>query len=109
MNVDAEQRVAERLTHFEGRDIQHFDVSADGRTAVIHVWDTLYTLDLTDADAEPVAMTIRASGDGRDAFKLRRIDRDISEADLSPDGKVMAYIVCWSVYVRHRDELRATR
>ena len=109
MNVDAEQRVVQRLTHFEGRDIQHFDVSADGRTAVIHVWDTLYTLDLTDADAEPVAMTIRASEDGRDAYKLRRIDRDITEAALSPDGKVMAYIAYGRVYVRHMDEHSATR
>ncbi|MDQ2077203.1 S41 family peptidase [Marinimicrobium sp. ABcell2] len=109
LNVDSDERVAERLTHFDGRDIQHFDVSHDGRTAVVHVWDTLYTLDLTDPNAEPVALTIRASEDGRDDYTLRRIDRDVTEAALSPDGKVMAYIAYGRVYVRHLDDHSPTR
>ena len=41
-----EGQPARRLTAFEGRDVWDFDVSRDGRTAVMVVWDTLYTLEL---------------------------------------------------------------
>src|SRR5690625_2605845 len=54
-------------------------------------------------------MTIRASEDGRDAYKLRRIDRDIGEGARGVDGKVVAYIAYGRVYGRHVDEHSATR
>lgn len=103
------QHTFERITQFEGRDIQHFDVSRDGSTAVLHVWDTLYILDLEDPQAQPVPITVHANEDGRDNYALRRINRDVTEAALSPDGKVMAYIAYGRVYVRHMDEHSPTR
>jgi tricorn protease len=107
MELDDERSI-ERLTEFDERDLQHFDVSRDGSTAVLQVWDTLLTLDLEQPDAglEPIAL--RAPDDGRDTHALRRIDRDISEAALSPDGQTMAYIAYGRVYVRHVDEQSPT-
>lgn len=99
----------ERLTDFDRHDVQHFDVSRDGSTAVLQVWDTLYTLDLTDAAAQPRPIDMRAGEDGHDRFELKRIDREITEAALSPDGRTMAYIAYGRVYVRHIDEHSATR
>ena len=101
-------REPERLTDFDDRDVQHFDISADGHTAVLNVWDRLYTLDLDDPNAEPQPVDLRAGEDGRDATELRRIDRDVTEAALSPDGQVMAYIAYGRVYIRHTDERSAT-
>ncbi|MFV8834060.1 S41 family peptidase [Aquisalimonas sp.] len=99
----------ERLTHFNGQDVQHFDVSRDGSTAVLQVWDTLYTLDLAADDARPSPIELRAGEDGHDRFELKRIDREITEAALSPDGRTMAYIAYGRVYVRHIDEHSPTR
>ncbi|WP_111413514.1 S41 family peptidase [Billgrantia lactosivorans] len=108
MELDAE-RTIERLTRFERHDLQHFDVSRDGSTAVLQIWDTLMTLDLEAPDAEPEPIALRAPDDGRDTHSLRRIDRDVSEAALSPDGQTMAYIAYGRVYVRHVDEQSPTR
>ncbi|AMC99405.1 hypothetical protein LOKO_00309 [Halomonas chromatireducens] len=98
-----------RLTDFDERDLQHFDVSRDGSTAILQVWDTLLTLDLQDRDAEPEPVTLRAAADGRDDHELRRINRDVSEAALSPDGQTMAYIAYGRVYVRHMDDQSPTQ
>ncbi|MDI5932849.1 S41 family peptidase [Halomonas kalidii] len=107
--LDDGEHTFERLTDFDDRDLQHFDVSRDGSTAVLQVWDTLLILDLEDPGAEPEPVTLRAPTDGRDAQELRRINRDISEAALSPDGKTMAYIAYGRVYVRHMDEHSPTQ
>lgn len=107
--LDAEAPQPQRLTDFDGRDVQHFDVARDGGTAVLHVWDTVYTLDLTDKDARPQPVRIRAGDDGRDRYQLKSIDREVTEAALSPDGKTMAYIAYGRVYVRHMDEHSVTR
>ncbi|QJQ97178.1 PDZ domain-containing protein [Halomonas sp. PA5] len=106
---DTDEAAFARLTSFDRRDLQHYDVSQDGSTAVLHVWDTLYTLDLDDPSAEPQPLTLQAADDGRDDMELRQIDRDVSEAALSPDGKTMAYIAYGRVYVRHTDEHSPTR
>ncbi|WP_245753905.1 S41 family peptidase [Aquisalimonas asiatica] len=108
MRLDEDDAI-ERLTDFNGHDVQHFDVSRDGSTAVVQVWDTLYTLDLASDDAQPRPIALRAGEDGHDRFELKRIDREITEAALSPDGRTMAYIAYGRVYVRHIDEHSPTR
>ncbi|MCG5530685.1 S41 family peptidase [Halorhodospira halochloris] len=100
---------AERLTPFDERDVRYFDVAPDAEQAVLQVWDSLYTLDLADPEAEPVKLSLRAGEVGRDGHELRRIDRDVTEASLSPDGQVMAYIAYGRVYVRNLDEHSPTR
>lgn len=109
IELDDETRGVERLTDFDKRDLHHFDVSYDGTTAILQVWDTLMRLDLDDPNAEPEPIRLHAPEDRGDNEKLRRIDRDVSEAALSPDGKTMAYIAYGRVYVRHMDEHSATR
>lgn len=109
VDLDESPRQFERITHFDERDLQSFDISRDGSTAVFHVWDTLYRMDLDDPEATPEPIMLRAAEDGRDDYQLHRIDRDVSEAALSPDGKTMAYIAYGRVYVRHMDEHSPTR
>lgn len=108
-DLHAEKPSFYRLTDFNGTDVNFFDVARNGKTAVIQVWDSLYTLDLQDPGAKPRKLRLWAGNDGRDNYVLRRIDRDITEAVLSPDGEMMAYIAYGRVYVRHMDEHSPTR
>ncbi len=97
-----------RLTGFSGEDIQAFDVSLDGRMAVVCVWDKLYTLDLTDSNAAPAALTITANEDYEDNYEIKAIDREVTEAALSPDGQVMALVAYGEVLVRNIDDKSPT-
>ncbi|GAB6059156.1 hypothetical protein JCM31598_22730 [Desulfonatronum parangueonense] len=109
IRLDDDAREAKRLTSFTGRDVHHFDVSRDGGTAVLQVWDRLYSLDLGDPNAEPTPIALRIGDDGWDGHALRWINRDVTEAALSPDGKMMAFIAYGRVYVRHVDAYSPTR
>jgi tricorn protease len=91
------------LTAFEDNDVQHFDVARGGNVAVLHVWDTLYTLDLKQADAEPKALAITATTDSDDLTIVKNLAGQTNEAALSPDGKVMAVAVRGELYVRAVD------
>jgi tricorn protease len=104
----AEQN-ARRLTAFTDRDVEDFDVTPDGRTLVFARWDSLYTLDLTDPDAEPVELTLRAAEDEGDRVKYVDTDTRVSDAALSPDGKTLAMIAYGQVYLRAADERAPTR
>jgi tricorn protease len=109
LNLDGGGRNIRRLTAFTDADVQDLDVSYDGTTAVLMAWDKLYTLDLTNKRAEPKPLTITANEDENDNFELHSINRDVSEAALSPDGKVMAYTAYGEVYVRNLEDKSATR
>lgn len=107
-----------RLTNFAPEEGQHtiahgvmdLNVSHDGSTAVFMVWDTLYTLDLTQAGAQPQAVDIYASGDSKTLdTRLETLDRQVNEAVLSPDGKTLAVIARGEVFVRNTQEDRPTR
>jgi len=98
-----------RLTSFKVDDVQDFDVAANGSTAVLAVWDTLFTLDLTRRDVAPVALAITASEDERDNFEIHSVNRDVSEAALSPDGQVMAYVAYGEIYLRNIEDKSPTR
>lgn len=92
-----------RLTSFDGQDVQWYDVSLDGRTAVLHVWDALYLLDLRRA-APPRKLSITAAEDLRDNVELEPVGGAVSDAALSPDGKVMAFVARGEVFVKNIDE-----
>ncbi len=102
MDVSAPER-PRRLTAFEGRDVWDFDVSRNGRTAVMVVWDTLYTLDLPGAlagTARPIALDVNASADASDSILLKSVADQATEAALSPDGKALAVVAYGEVFVR---------
>lgn len=109
MSADEGETMSVRLTSFQGRDVQAFDVSADGSMVVLMVWDSLYRLNLNDPDAQPQRLVITAVEDDRDNFEIRSINRDVSEVALSPDGQVMAAVAYGRLYVRNIDDKSATR
>ncbi|MEL7473879.1 MAG: S41 family peptidase, partial [Planctomycetota bacterium] len=114
---DRERRAVRQLTSFKPEDVatiahgvRDLNVSADGSTAVFAMWDTLYTLDLDRRRAEPKPLELHASVDA-DELDYDRIDldRQVSEAAMSPDGKTMAVVARGEVFVRSTDEDRPTR
>lgn len=111
-------RKPEQLTRFAPSDAEYtiahgvrdLDVSRDGSTAVFAVWDTLYTLDLTDRDATPRPIRVAMSGD-TDALGIKRMDLDTeaTEAALSPDGQTIAVVARGEIFVRSTSEDHPTR
>lgn len=107
-----------QLTHFSvpkdqvtiGHGVRDLAVSGDGKHAAFVVWDTLYTLDLTRADATPTALPIPLTADTASLDTLRmNLDKSVSEASLSPDGKTLAVVARGEVFVRSTEEGRPTR
>lgn len=98
----------EQLTIAHG--VRDFSVSHDGGAAVFAVWDTLYTLDLGDANAQPRPLEVIASVDS-DRLDHERIglDRRVEEAALSPDGRTMAVAARGELFTRATEEDHPTR
>ncbi len=109
LNLNEDDPTPVRLTGYRDKDIHDFDLSADGKTAVFLVWDTLYTLKLDASREGPIPLTIQAAEDDEDNYEIKSIDREVSEATLSPDGKVMAYIAYGEVYVRSVEDKSPTQ
>jgi len=110
MSADTGEQTLARLTHLtDGRNILDFSVCARGETAVLHLFDTLYTLDLSRPDADPVPLRIVAADDETSRETFQTVDRQVSSAALSPDGKVMATIAYGQLFVRNVEDGMPTR
>ncbi len=109
MDIRQGEKSIQRLTGFEEDDVKSLAVAADGSTAAFAVWDTLYTLDLRDPNARPEPLKITANQDEADNYQILAIDRKVTEATLSPDDKVMAFIAYGDVYVRNVEDKSPTR
>ncbi|MBX3408513.1 MAG: PD40 domain-containing protein [Phycisphaeraceae bacterium] len=108
---------ARQLTRFQptdeisiGHGVRDLNVSADGRSAVFVVWDTLYTLDLSNPTAQPRALrVVTSSGANETDWNRTNIGREVSEAALSPDGKTIAVVARGEIFIRSTQENRPTR
>lgn len=100
------QQAPQALTDFRDRDVADLDVG--GGRAVCVAWDALYTLDL-GRKAGPQRVRFQASEDALDPIRLQPIDREITEAALSPDGKTVAVIAYGEVFVRAVGKHESTR
>lgn len=114
--TDANPRSVRALTSFQpgnaatiGHGVRDLSISADGTRAVFCVWDTLYTLDLA-RNADAVALDVRGSADAdMGASNVIDLDREVTEAVLSPDGKAVALVARGEILVRGAEEDRPTR
>lgn len=109
MGPDASAGEARRLTAFEGRDVQGYDVSADGSRAVAVVWDRMYLVDAASPNGRPRAITVTAADDALSDEELVNVRGEAEEAALSPDGTVVAFVAEGDVFVRHTEEGSPTR
>jgi tricorn protease len=109
MKLGTDPSHARRLTEAKGVDVEEFDISQDGKTLIYQQWDRLYRLDLSSADSKPAAIDIEAAQDRPNKTEYKAVDRLVSEAALSPDGKTMAVIAYGRVYVRGSEAKAETR
>ena len=74
------------------------------------VWDRLYRLDLADPKATPRPVNLVAQADDV-MLELQRaqLDKEISEAVISPDGKSLAVVARGEIFVRSTAEGYPTR
>ncbi len=112
-----DDRSARALTNFQpgekatiAHGVRDLAVNAGGTVAVFTVFDTVYRLDLTRADATPTPIAVASSLDASDLELARlNISREVGEQAISPDGKTLAVIARGEVFVRSTDEGRPTR
>lgn len=105
--LDAPPEVAGApLTALE-RDARDLAVSRDGTTAVFGSWGRLYRLDLTASTPNAVAIELAGPEDARSDSAWRRIDRDVSEGRINPDGKSIALVAYGDLFVRSLDDKAA--
>lgn len=101
-----------QLTSFDD-DVRELAVSTDGRVAIFSNWDSLWRLDLVTPGAQPIKIAIQAAEDESDRIRPRSVGRDVTEAQLSPDGKTIAMVAYGDVYVKGVEErtpfVRVTR
>lgn len=109
LRLGQDESQARRLTRYDDRDVEHFDVSADGRRLVFARWGRLHTLELSTPDAEPATLDLRAVEDADDRIEIKDVSRAVSQARLSPDGKTMAFVAFGDVYVRSMEAKSPTR
>ncbi len=92
-----------QVTNFP-EDVRELAVSADGRVAFVTVWDAVHRIDLSKPGAQPVKLAIQGTEDEADRVRPRGVGRDVSEAQLSPDGKSIALVAYGDVYVKGMEE-----
>ncbi|MFK7884010.1 MAG: S41 family peptidase [Phycisphaerales bacterium] len=110
MEIDSGEADAIQLTENSDRDITAFDVSGDGKSVVFSKWDGLYTARFKGRRiSEPQRLVLAASDDAFPKRVLRDVDNNVSEARLSPDGKVMAFVAFGDVFVRAVEDDAPTR
>jgi tricorn protease len=102
------EEMASRLTSFEGRDVQSFDVAAESGRIVLHAWNRLYVIDSAQSP-QMRWLEITAPGDQADETFVVDVSSKATEARLSPDGKVMAVVAYGDVFVRALEDDSPTR
>ena len=85
--------------------VRDLSVSRDGSTAVFVVVNTLYTLDLSDSKASPVAVEF-SMGTDSDRDLVRSIDasKKVTEGAMHPSGDAIAVVARNELFVRSTAE-----
>ena len=103
------RKPGKQLTRFAPSDdertimggVRDLSVSSDGSLAVFVVMNTLYTLDLNDKDALPVAVSFTMGGDSdRDQMRIIDASRNASEAAVHPSGEAVAVVTRGEIFIR---------
>ncbi|MCP4834523.1 MAG: peptidase S41 [Phycisphaera sp.] len=97
------------LTSFEEIDVASFDATPSGNRLVLHRWDTLYGLDLSEEDPVPRPIRLSAPEDSLDEIEILDISNRVTEAAMNPDGGSIAVIAYGEVLVRSTDDGSSTR
>ena len=104
IDVDDKNAEPEALTDFDGEGIRYFDVSADGKMAVLEYGAQLWAMP-TAPGSKPKAVEVEVTADYRfDPVERKQYSSDLSGYALSPDNKHIALEVRGELFVMPADE-----
>ena len=93
----------EQLTKFKDEAIRHFSVSADGGTIVLEKDTALYLLRPGKGGPQRIDVAI-AADDRLDPNELKTLTSGVTQYAVSPNGKLMAFVVRGEVFVKEADK-----
>lgn len=98
----------EQVTKMAGDDVRDLAVSADGKTLAFTHWDKLYVMNTSDRRATEI--TVTAGGDmPYNELDRRAFTNDADEAEVSPSGDEVAFVVRGEIFVIKTEEKQPTR
>ena len=93
-----------------GHGAHQLTVSADGSKAAFVVWDTLYTLDLSQPGARPRAVdAIASADDGISEHEVIDVSRRASSYAWHPSGEAVAIVARGEIWLRSTGKDQPTR
>lgn len=97
------QSKPKRLTNFKVDGIRHFDVSKTGGHIVLERKNSFYTKAGDQASSKKLAISV--SSDYRfDPLEHKTFTDDISEYEVSPNGKLTAMVIRGEVFIKPNDK-----
>lgn len=93
----------EKITNFKDHSIRHFNISGDGNFIVFEQNKSIYLLDTKTNDFREVDIEIAA--DYRyDPVVFKTFSKDATEYAVSPNGKLMAYVVRGEIFLKENNK-----
>jgi len=90
--------------------VRDFSVAPGTARGIFAVWDTIYTVDLSQPNPKAMPVSITVGGDTSQLdFVRMNLARQVDEAALSPDGKTIALSARGELFVRSTEKDRPTR
>jgi tricorn protease len=111
VDVDTPNAKPEALTNFKDEGIRYFDVSADGKQAILEYGTQLWLME-TKPNAKPKAVNVSVTGDYRfDPVERKSYSDNLSNYALSPDNKHIALNIRGELFVMpaDKDQKRSAR
>lgn len=104
VDVDDKQAKPEALTNFGNEGIRYFDVSANGKMAVLEYGTQLWLME-TKPGAKPKAVSPKVTGDYRfDPVERKSYSDKLSGYALSPDNEHIALEIRGELFIMPADE-----
>ncbi len=93
----------EKITNFKDHSVRHFNISGDGNFIVFEQHKSIYLLDTRTNDYHKVDINIGA--DYRyDPVEFKTFSRSATEYAVSPNGKLMAYVVRGEIFLKENNK-----
>ena len=93
----------EQVTNFTDDGIRYFGISTDGSTLVMERQTDLYIM--KTAGGTPEKINIRIGADYRfDPLEHKTYSSDVTEYDVSPNGKYSAFVIRGELFVKENDK-----
>jgi len=103
LSAEGTGNTAQAVTDFKDDGVRHFDVSKDGEKFVFERKQYLYTQ--TGSQANSQKLEVKLSSDYRfDPVEHMTFSDDISEYEISPNGKLTAMVIRGDVFVKPNKE-----